>query len=125
MLISGSISTHPELDFVIIVNPSSGPGSSPPDLQYQTAIHRLNTYTNVQKVGYIPTDYATRNLSSVLEDVAIYANWSSSSTSLAMDGIFFDEIPYDWNTTKADYLSHINSAVKNSSGIESPHLVSL
>ncbi|KAJ5618632.1 spherulin 4-like cell surface protein [Penicillium herquei] len=118
-----AISTHPELDFVIIVNPSSGPGSSPPDTQYQVAVNRLSSYSNVQKVGYVPTEYATRNISAVLDDVATYANWTSESTSLSMDGIFFDEIPYDWNSTKAEYLIRINEAVKNSSGIQSPHLV--
>ncbi|KAJ6115378.1 hypothetical protein N7486_001156 [Penicillium sp. IBT 16267x] len=118
-----AISTHPELDFVIIVNPSSGPGSSTPSTQYATAVRRLDTYSNVQKVGYVPTQYANRNITAVLEDVAMYANWTATSTALGMDGIFFDEMPYDWNSTKAEYLSQINEAVKNSSGIQSPHLI--
>ncbi|KAJ5771737.1 hypothetical protein N7520_002266 [Penicillium odoratum] len=118
-----AISTHPELDFVIIVNPSSGPGSSTPNTQYATAVRRLDTYSNVQKVGYIPTHYANRNITAVLDDVASYANWTATSNELGMDGIFFDEIPYDWNSTKAEYLSQINEAVKNSTGIQSPHLI--
>ncbi|KAJ5949880.1 hypothetical protein N7454_001464 [Penicillium verhagenii] len=118
-----AISTYPEVDFVIIVNPSSGPGASTPDTQYATAVRRLDTYSNVQKVGYIPTNYANRNITDVLDDVASYANWTATSTALGMDGIFFDEIPYDWNSTKAEYLSQINEAVKNSSGIQSPHLI--
>jgi hypothetical protein len=109
---------------VIIVNPSSGPGSSTPNTQYATAVRRLDTYSNVQKVGYVPTHYANRNITAVLDDVAMYANWTATSTALGMDGIFFDEIPYDWNSTKAEYVSQINEAVKNSSGIQSPHLVS-
>lgn len=109
---------------MIIVNPSSGPGSSTPSTQYATAVRRLDTYSNVQKVGYVPTHYANRNLTAVLDDVAMYANWTATSTALGMDGIFFDEIPYDWNSTKAEYLTQINEAVKNSSGIQSPHLVS-
>lgn len=109
---------------MIIVNPSSGPGSSTPSTQYATAVRRLDTYSNVQKVGYVPTHYANRNLTAVLDDVAMYANWTATSTALGMDGIFFDEIPYDWNSTKAEYLTQINEAVKSSTGIQSPHLVS-
>ncbi|KAJ5261172.1 spherulin 4-like cell surface protein [Penicillium angulare] len=118
-----AITTHPELDFVVIVNPSSGPGSSPPSTQYQVAVKRLSTYSNVQKVGYIPTNYADRNITEVLEAVATYSNWTSESSTLSMDGIFFDEIPYDWNSTKSEYLTRINEAVKSSSGIGSPQLI--
>lgn len=110
---------------MVIVNPSSGPGSSPsPSTQYAVAVQRLSTYSNVQRVGYVRTSYANRNISAVLADVETYSNWTSQSTSLAMDGIFFDEIPYDYTSEKAEYLSRINEAVKTASGIQSDRMVS-
>lgn len=110
---------------MVIVNPSSGPGSSPsPSTQYAVAVHRLSTYSNVQKVGYIRTNYANRNISAVLADVETYANWTSQSTSLSMDGIFFDEMPYDYTSEKVEYVSRINKAVKTATGIDSDRLVS-
>lgn len=107
------------------MNPSSGPGSATPSTQYSTAVHRLSTYSNVQKVGYVRTNYAKRNISSVLADVETYANWSTISTGLAMDGIFFDEAPYDYTTTSGEYMREINKAVKSAAGIQSNRLVSL
>ncbi|PVH67326.1 hypothetical protein DL98DRAFT_600663, partial [Cadophora sp. DSE1049] len=48
-----AIETRPQLKFIVIVNPSSGPGSLPyPSDQYTTAVQKLNAYQNVQTVGY-------------------------------------------------------------------------
>ncbi|KAL4981870.1 Spherulation-specific family 4-domain-containing protein [Aspergillus falconensis] len=114
-----AISTHPDLKFLVVVNPSSGPGnSSAPDEAYQTAIRQLNTYSNVQKVGYVRTNYAKRNASEVLDDVATYAGWQEQSADLAMTGIFFDESPHQYAAETAEYLERINAAVKSASGIE-------
>ncbi|KAL4971572.1 Spherulation-specific family 4 [Aspergillus desertorum] len=113
-----AISTHPHLQFLVVINPSSGPGnSSSPDEAYQTAIRQLDTYSNVQKVGYVRTNYAQRNVSQVLDDVATYAGWRLQSADLAMTGIFFDESPYQYASETAEYLERINAAVKSASGI--------
>lgn len=110
---------HPELNFTVIVNPSSGPGSSPlPNDDYSVQVQQLNAYPNVRKVGYVRTGYATRDIATVLQDVSTYSGWASNSTTLAMDGIFFDEVASEYSQTMAEYYSSINEAVKNASGLQ-------
>ncbi|KAL3476616.1 Spherulation-specific family 4-domain-containing protein [Aspergillus californicus] len=121
-----AIQSHPELNFVVIVNPQSGPGSSDaPDQAYQVAIRQLDSYPNVQKVGYVRTGYAERNISAVLADVATYSGWYAQSADLAMAGIFFDESPHQYTAATAEYLNRINLAVKNATGLQDDRMVIL
>jgi hypothetical protein len=107
------------------VNPQSGPGStSSPDEAYQSALHQLSTYPNVQKVGYVRTGYAERNISDVLADVATYGGWEGQSSDFAMEGIFFDESPHQYAAETVDYLERINLAVKNVTGLTGQRTVS-
>ncbi|PYH91622.1 hypothetical protein BO71DRAFT_358977 [Aspergillus ellipticus CBS 707.79] len=119
-----SVTTHPDLNFTVIINPSSGPGSSAyPSDEYITNIEHLSTYANVRKVGYVRTGYATRNISTVLSEVSTYAGWANRSLDLAMDGIFFDEAPYDYSAAKVTYMDTINEAVKSASGLQGSRMV--
>ncbi|GLA19209.1 hypothetical protein AnigIFM62618_006878 [Aspergillus niger] len=119
-----SVTAHPDLNFTVIINPSSGPGSSAyPSEEYTSSVERLSTYSNVRKVGYVRTAYATRNITDVLDDVATYAGWANRSLTLAMDGIFFDEAPYDYSATKVEYMQTISEAVKSSSGLGRDRMV--
>ncbi|GIJ81652.1 hypothetical protein Asppvi_000151 [Aspergillus pseudoviridinutans] len=112
------VTNYPNLNFTIIINPSSGPGnSSQPSSQYAQQIQRLNAYPNVRTVGYVRTGYASRNLTTVLQEVGIYSGWASLSPTLAMHGIFFDEVPSEYTTSSAEYLATINEAAKNASGL--------
>jgi hypothetical protein len=97
----------------VIVNPSSGPGSSEfPDENFSAEL--LNNYTNVQTVGYVRTGYATQNISFVISEVNTYAGWATKESSFAMHGIFFDESPYEYSAAAVEYMQTINQAVKNS-----------
>jgi hypothetical protein len=110
----------------VIVNPQSGPGeTSSPDEAYQAALHQLDTYPNVQKVGYVRTGYAERNISEVLADVATYGGWQAQSSAFAMEGIFFDESPHQYAAETVEYLERINLAVKNVTGLTGERTVSL
>ncbi|KAL4925214.1 spherulation-specific family 4 protein [Aspergillus undulatus] len=121
-----AIQSHPDLNFLVIVNPQSGPGPGPaPDEAYQLAIRQLDTYPNVQKVGYVRTNYAKRNVSEVLDDIAIYSGWESQSADLAMAGIFFDEAPHQYVEGTVEYLTRINSAVKEAGGLQGDRTVIL
>ncbi|KAL4811815.1 Spherulation-specific family 4 [Aspergillus spinulosporus] len=114
-----AIAAHPDLQFLVVINPSSGPGnSSTPDEAYQIAIRQLNTYANVQKIGYVRTNYAQRNVSEVLADISTYSGWPSQSADLAVTGIFFDESPHQYAAETVEYLERINAAVVHASGIE-------
>ncbi|KAL4902077.1 hypothetical protein BDW74DRAFT_158987 [Aspergillus multicolor] len=114
-----AIASHPDLPFLIVINPSSGPGNgSAPDTSYQSAIRRLDSYANVQKVGYVRTNYAQRNVSEVLADVATYSSWKDNASDLAMSGIFFDESPHQYAAETVSYLEGINAAVKSAAGLD-------
>ncbi|KAJ7140929.1 Spherulation-specific family 4, partial [Mycena epipterygia] len=81
-----AISTYPDVQFYVIVNPDSGPG--PTDTTYQAAVAALRPYANVLLVGYVYTSYGARALDVVLPDIETYAGWPTAS---ALAGIFFDE----------------------------------
>ncbi|KAL4794246.1 Spherulation-specific family 4 [Aspergillus venezuelensis] len=121
-----AIQSHPDLSFLVVVNPQSGPGNgSAPDEAYQVAIRQLDTYANVQKVGYVRTNYAERNVSEVLDDIATYSSWETESSDLAMAGIFFDEAPHQYADGTAEYLTRINAAVKEATGLQGDRTVIL
>jgi hypothetical protein len=112
------VEAHRNLPFTVIVNPSSGPGSSQyPDEHYSTAVQTLNAYPNVKTVGYVRTGYATRNISDVVSEVNTYAGWVSKSSDLAIHGIFFDEAPHEYVAEAVEYMHNINQAVKNATGL--------
>lgn len=51
-----NISANPTENFTIVVNPSSGPGSTQyPNSDYVAGIAQLNSYSNVQILGYVDT----------------------------------------------------------------------
>lgn len=104
----------------MIINPEDGPGPSRyPNDDYIFQIQKLNTYSNVRTVGYVRTGYATRNITSVLQDVSTYSGWATfNATALAVHGIFFDEVPSEYSSANAEYLKSINQAAKNASGLQ-------
>ncbi|KAG8407891.1 hypothetical protein J3458_020201 [Metarhizium acridum] len=114
-----AVSRRPDLNFTVIVNPNSGPGSSPwPDVHYDAAIRRLNSYPNIETVGYVRTGYATRSLADVTREVSVYSGWSSNSSALAMHGIFFDEAPHEYSAEAAAFLRAADSFVKSAPGLQ-------
>jgi hypothetical protein len=114
-----SIRQYPNLNFIIIINPASGPGaSSSPDGNYTREIPQLNAHTNVQTVGYVATGYATRSLDDVFQDIKTYATWrdNKSVPGLGMDGIFLDETPNAYSSASFDFVSAIDKNVRSSEG---------
>lgn len=116
---------HPELRFVVVVNPANGPGPSPyPDQQYTAQVEKLNACFNIITIGYIRTGYATKDIADVIAEVSTYAGWASNSTKLAMHGIFFDETPHVYSAAAAEYMRTINQAVKDATGLQGDRTVS-
>ncbi|KID95492.1 spherulin 4-like cell surface protein, partial [Metarhizium majus ARSEF 297] len=114
-----AVSRRPDLNFTVIVNPNSGPGSTPyPDAHYDAAIRRLNSYPNIETVGYVRTGYATRNISDVTAEVAVYSAWFSNASALAMHGIFFDEAPHEYSPEAVEFLRAADSFVKSAPGLQ-------
>lgn len=125
-----SLNEYPRLQFTIIINPNSGPGSAPwwPNEDYVREIPRLNAFSNVRTVGYVRTAYCRRPIQEVFEDIEKYEKWPCESplNGLFVDGIFFDETPNVYSKEAYDYLREITSRTKNDEdGIgKNPKLVS-
>ena len=120
------ITSHPKVNFTVVINPDSGPGSSQyPNQDYSPQIQKLNAYPNVRTIGYVRTGYATRNITAVLEDVVTYAGWAGHTTvrGIGVHGIFFDEVAYEYSSEIATYLKTINQGVKNATGLLTEKLV--
>ncbi|KAM0267959.1 hypothetical protein ACHAQH_010067 [Verticillium albo-atrum] len=95
-----SAAAHPSLTFVAVVNPGNGPGPDPrPDASYVAALRRLCALPNIQLLGYVHVTYCTRDPSAVERDIAVYRAWNDDAGdgqgSFRVEGIFFDETPWD------------------------------
>lgn len=73
---------------------------------------------NVRTIGYVATTWCTKNVSSVLDEVAVYAGWGNRDSSLAMGGIFFDETPTLYTPEYVSYLQTISQAVHRNHGLK-------
>ncbi|KAJ5380679.1 Spherulation-specific family 4 [Penicillium cataractarum] len=111
-----AISSHPNIEFQVIVNPDSGPGdTSYPDENLITGVSTLNSYDNVQVIGYIPTNYAERAQAEVNSQIAAYSGWSSyKAKNISVSGIFFDEAPRTNDNTTISYMQSISTTAKSS-----------
>ncbi|KAE8387015.1 Spherulation-specific family 4 [Aspergillus alliaceus] len=121
-----SISAYPNLHFVVILNPNSGPGSSPaPDANYAREVARLNSYANVDTVGYIAIRYCKKPLQEVLEEIQTYATWAHDyvRTGLGVGGIFLDETPNHYSSEAAEYLAILQASIKSTPGFLAHRLV--
>ncbi|KAJ5930605.1 hypothetical protein N7466_006098 [Penicillium verhagenii] len=110
------ISTHPNLNFTIVINPGNGPGPDDlPDSHYTRAIPRLASYANVRLLGYVHTSYTTRNAAAVYRDIKTYAEWpnKSGNPDLAVRGIFFDETPQQYSVHSLAYLQNLTQLTKD------------
>lgn len=108
------------------MNPSSGPGPSAlPDGNYTRAIPELNRYDNVRLLGYVATTYAKRNISLVRQDIETYSEWptNSSNPDLAVQGIFFDETPQEYDANSLAYLQSLTATVMKMPGLGPDHFV--
>jgi hypothetical protein len=114
------------LNFIVIVNVDSGPGDiAGPNEDFIPGIQRLNAYDNVQTVGYVRTGYGNRPVQSIKDDVKTYGRWSKLESNLTMHGIFFDEVPGDYEPGLAEMLTEINMFAKNATGIGGKRTVSV
>lgn len=75
---------NPSVPVTVVVNPSSGPGSSQ-DPNYAAWINSFRA-AGINVLGYVYTSYASRSASSVEADIGAYKSWYS------VNGIFLDEM---------------------------------
>jgi len=108
-----AIDAYPKVQWQVIINPSSGPGTVdsqfyPTDPTQIAGIAKLNSYPNVITLGYIHTNYGQRTYSEVTSEVDVYARWTSySKANISISGIFFDEIS---NNPSSDVYKYYQQA---------------
>ncbi|KAL8877909.1 MAG: hypothetical protein Q9198_004168, partial [Flavoplaca austrocitrina] len=91
--VTAAIAADENVQWQIIVNPNSGPGTYPPDANYISAISKLNSYPNVVTVGYVATGYTQVSYESLTAQIDVYAQWASyPDADISVAGIFFDEV---------------------------------
>ncbi|MCJ1273136.1 hypothetical protein MMC21_000925 [Puttea exsequens] len=111
--VTAAIAAYPKVQWQIIVNPSSGPGTTsfPTDKNFITGISNLNKYTNVITLGYVDTAYANRAYSSVTSDIDVYAKWASyTKANISIGGIFFDDVTGASAATSAILTYYTNAS---------------
>ena len=116
--VTAAIAANKNVQWQIIVNPNSGPGTYPPDANYIAAISKLNSYPNVVNVGYVATGYTRVSYESLTAQIDVYARWASyPDADIAVAGIFFDEVSntateevYTYYQRASDYVSSKNLA---------------
>jgi Spherulation-specific family 4 len=100
------IAAAKKVPIVAIINPNNGPNSAPPNTDYQQGIRDLQQ-AGVKVIGYVPSNYAKRNLKTVKADIDLYIKYFS------VEGIFIDEAA---NTQdNLDYYHQIYRYVKSRS----------
>ena len=122
-----SISAYPNLEFLIIVNPNSGPGAAPwwPNEDYVRELPRLNAHPSVTTIGYIRATYCQRPVEDVARDIEAYAMRSGSEEfpGLQVQGIFVDETVNLFSGEAKRYLDGIDRKVKENNGIDGNRIV--
>jgi hypothetical protein len=121
---NNSATSNPTLQFLVILNPNSGPGSATPDENYVRELTKMKTFSNIRVIGYVRTGWATRSITDVLNEISIYASWNSKIGD-SISGIFFDETPNAYSSSVASFMAQVDAAVKSSTGFNGVNYVSL
>lgn len=109
--VTDTISAHPTVQFTIVINPNSGPGtpSYPTDANIISGIAALNSYANVRTVGYVETYHASRDIAAVNAEVDVYAKWATyTAANIAIGGIYFDDVSSEPTDSIYTYYSTIS-----------------
>lgn len=105
------IAAAKKVPIVAIINPNNGPDNAPPNSDYQQGIQDLHQ-AGIKIVGYVPTNYAKRDLQAVKNDINLYAKHFN------IDGIFIDEAASTQD--KLTYYHQIYQYIKSRSTNKSP-----
>ena len=102
--VTAAIAANPQVNWQIIVNPSSGPGTYPPDANYIAGVSKINSYPNAVILGYVDTGFKRVSYSTLKSRIDIWAKWSTyTAANIAIDGIFFDDVSSDANSATYSY----------------------
>jgi Spherulation-specific family 4 len=93
---------------VAIINPNSGPDPSGPDASYVTYMKKLAN-AGITMIGYVHSSYGNRSLSTVENEVDIYATKYGG-----MEGIFVDEASN--SVSELSYYASLYKYIRSKSG---------
>ena len=106
--VTAAIAASPKVNWQIIINPNSGPGTYPPDANYITAVSKINSYPNALTLGYVDTDYTRTPYATLTSQIDLYAKWSTyTAANISISGIFFDDVN---NTAASAVYSYYQKA---------------
>ncbi|KAH7091996.1 cell surface protein [Paraphoma chrysanthemicola] len=122
------ITAHPAVEFLIIINPNSGPGAeSLPGHDYEREVPKLTAAPNVTTIGYVRIDYCKKPLHDACEEIDRFAGWVSDHGSdvpgLSVQGIYLDETPNHFSSGRALYLEALHKYIKTKEGLLGQRLV--
>lgn len=100
------IAAAKKVAIVAIINPNNGPDRAPPNADYQQGIKDLHQ-AGIEMVGYVPSNYTTRDLQAVKADIDLYIKY------FHIDGIFIDEMSSDRD--KINYYHQLYRYIKDRS----------
>ncbi len=75
---------YQSVPIIAVINPSGGPGTYSPSIFSE--IQNMQA-ANVTVLGYVPTNWGTRNISSVEADISTYHEW------YRVNGTYLDQMP--------------------------------
>lgn len=94
------VSVNADVPLTVVLNPNSGPGTCPPDANYQKGIQLLQD-SGVTVLGYVYTNHGNKSINDVQQQIKQYFDFDCFQG--AVDGIFLDS-----NYASADKLSYYN-----------------
>ena len=119
--VTSTIEAYPGVQWQIVINPNTGPGTTgyPSDQNIISGIAKLNSYSNVNTVGYVETLKGQKSISDVNAETDVYASWASySDANIAIGGIYFDDVSSEQSSTMYSYYqtvaAHARSSIKSS-----------
>ncbi|KAM7186567.1 Spherulation-specific family 4 domain containing protein [Naviculisporaceae sp. PSN 640] len=125
-----AIAAYPQVDFLIVVNPNSGPGEEPlPSRDYMREVPKLNAFPNVTTVGYIAITWTRKSLEDVKKEIDQYAGWEKKALDdyetegLYVEGIYLDETPNHVSDNAKSYLKELTDYIKGLEGLRGEKLV--
>ena len=102
--VTAAIAANPNVDWQIIVNPHSGPGTYPPDANYIAGVSKINSYPNAVTLGYVDTGFTQVPYSTLKSNIDLWAKWFTyKAANIASQGIFFDDVSDDASSASYSY----------------------
>lgn len=117
-----SIAAHPQLEFQIILNVDSGPGGPEPNSDFATGVAKLNSYPNVETLGYVHVLYGEASTDEVAQNTSNWAAWNSyTAANTSISGIFFDETPNSQGSAGDNDVTFMRTVVEAASSAFGTH----